>query len=164
MNDYPGHEEREYDEWEDEEEVDEVVAEFDVCLAGSLREQLQLLQYPLRPSYRQYGDQGRLKDVQVAVETRTIAGQDGTVKAAAAQAGGEDAADLAVSREATNLKLVYELDRDSQNYDANAVEHRVQEHCLKTELVDTCGSATDSTFASIEVAVQPNYAVGVFKD
>ena len=43
MNDYPGHEEREYDEWEDEEEVDEVVAEFDVCLAGSLREQLQLL-------------------------------------------------------------------------------------------------------------------------
>ena len=50
---------REGDERQDEimsEEEDEVVAEFDVCLAGSLRDQLQLLQYPLRPNYRHYGD------------------------------------------------------------------------------------------------------------
>lgn len=63
-----------------------------------------------------------------------------------------------------NLKLVYELEQDSHNYDANAVEHRVKEHCLKSELVDTCGSAVDSTFTSIDIAVQPNYAIGVFKD
>ena len=35
---------------------------------------------------------------------------------------------------------------------------------MHSELVDTCGTAVDSTFASIEVAVQPNYAIGVFKD
>jgi len=62
------------------------------------------------------------------------------------------------------MKLVYQLDHESQNYDTNAVEHRVREHCLKSELVDTCGSAVDSTFASIDIAVQPNYAIGVFKD
>ena len=56
-------------------------------------------------------------------------------------------------KEETSLKLVYELEHGSQNYDANAVEHRITEHCLKTELVDICGSATDSTFASVEVAV-----------
>lgn len=64
----------------------------------------------------------------------------------------------------TNLKFVYELDTEGQNYDVNAVEHRVKQHVLKSEIVDTCGSATDSTFASIEVPVQPNYAIGVFKD
>lgn len=64
----------------------------------------------------------------------------------------------------TNLKFVYELASDGQNYDVNAVEHRVKQHVLKSEIVDTCGSATDSTFASIEVPVQPNYAIGVFKD
>ena len=50
-----------------DEEDDEVVAEFDICMAGSLRDHLHLLQYPLRPSYRQYGDQGTLKQVKVAV-------------------------------------------------------------------------------------------------
>ena len=50
----------EYEVDDDEELEDEVVAEFDICLAGSLRDQLQLLQYPLRPNYRQYGDQGIL--------------------------------------------------------------------------------------------------------
>ena len=62
------------------------------------------------------------------------------------------------------MRLVFELDQASNNYDANAVEHRVKEHCLKSELVDTCGSAVDSTFNSIDIAVQPNYAIGVFKD
>jgi len=35
---------------------DEVIAEFDICLAGSLADSLQLLQYPTRPSFRPYGD------------------------------------------------------------------------------------------------------------
>jgi hypothetical protein len=35
---------------------------------------------------------------------------------------------------------------------------------LESQIVDTCGSAVDSTFASVEVAVQPNYAIGVFRD
>lgn len=62
------------------------------------------------------------------------------------------------------MKLMYQLDEGSANYDENAVEHRIKEHSLKTELVDTCGSAVDSTFASIDVEVQPNYAIGVFKN
>ena len=63
-----------------------------------------------------------------------------------------------------NMKLVYQLDVGSQNYDDNAVEHRIHEHYLKTDLVDTCGTAVDSTFASKQIDVQPNYAIGVFKD
>ena len=39
-----------------EESDDEVVAEFDICLAGALKDTLQLLQYPLRPRFRPYGD------------------------------------------------------------------------------------------------------------
>lgn len=35
---------------------------------------------------------------------------------------------------------------------------------LESQIVDTCGSAVDSTFTSVEVAVQPNYAIGVFTD
>ena len=65
-----------YNEVEDSEE-DEVIAEYDICLAGSIREQLQLLQYPLRPCFRQYGDHGTLKNVEVAVETRTEATSSG---------------------------------------------------------------------------------------
>ena len=42
---------------EDQEmENDEVIAEFDICLAGSIKDTLQLLQYPLRPRFRPYGD------------------------------------------------------------------------------------------------------------
>lgn len=35
---------------------DPVVAEYDVCIGSALKDNLQLLQYPLRPRYRQYGD------------------------------------------------------------------------------------------------------------
>lgn len=76
----------------------------------------------------------------------------------------EGVSDSTITKEAMNLNLVYDLDVGSQNYDSNAVEHRVRQHSLKTEIVDTCGTAVDSTFTSIEVAVQPNYAIGVFED
>jgi hypothetical protein len=36
----------------EESDDDPVVAEFDVCLNGALKDQLMLLQYPLRPRYR----------------------------------------------------------------------------------------------------------------
>ena len=36
----------------DIQEDDPVVAEFDVCLSGALKDHLLLLQYPLRPRYR----------------------------------------------------------------------------------------------------------------
>ena len=52
----------------------------------------------------------------------------------------------------------------SQNYDSNAMEHRIRQHVLKTEVVDMCGQAVDSTFTSIEVACQANYTIGVFND
>lgn len=31
-------------------------------------------------------------------------------------------------------------------------------------MVDTCGTEVDSTFASHELNIQANYAIGVFKD
>ena len=45
---------------DEESDDDPVVAEFEVCLNGALKDQLMLLQYPLRPRYRKYGDQGDL--------------------------------------------------------------------------------------------------------
>jgi hypothetical protein len=53
-----------------EESEDELVAEFDICLAGALKDSLQLLQYPLRPRFRPYGDQGVLKSVEMAVNSK----------------------------------------------------------------------------------------------
>lgn len=38
----------------------------------------------------------------------------------------EGASDNNITKEAMNLNLVYELDVGSQNYDSNAVEHRVR--------------------------------------
>ena len=91
------------------EEDDEVVAEFDICLAGSLRDQLQLLQYPLRPCYRQYGDHGELKRVEVAVETRAD-------EKAAPSGNGLSANDenkKKYLKEDTSLKMTYQLQLDS---------------------------------------------------
>lgn len=52
---------------------DEVVAEFDVYLAGQLKDDLHLLQYPLRPSYRAYGDQGQLFKVEMSSGVKVTA-------------------------------------------------------------------------------------------
>lgn len=51
-------------------EEDPAIAEFDICLNGNLKEQLQLLQYPLRPRYRQYGDQGTLNQVELGINSK----------------------------------------------------------------------------------------------
>lgn len=50
------------------------------------------------------------------------------------------------------------------NYDKNAVDHRITQQTLLSTPVDTCGTAVDSTFASIALNVQANYAIGVFKE
>jgi len=47
------------------EEDDPVVAEFDVVLDSNPDLQLHLLQYPLRPCYRPYGDEGELTAVRM---------------------------------------------------------------------------------------------------
>jgi hypothetical protein len=57
----------------------------------------------------------------------------------------------------------YKLDT-GVNYDKNALEHRVVHQTLESNVVDTCGTAVDSTFASHALNVQANYAIGVFKD
>jgi len=38
----------------------------------------------------------------------------------------EGGSDSTITKEAMNLSLVYDLDVGSQNYDSNAVEHRVR--------------------------------------
>lgn len=48
----------------------QVLAEIDVCLAGNLVESLHFLQYPLRPNYREYGDQGELVKVEVGLKSQ----------------------------------------------------------------------------------------------
>ena len=68
-----------------------------MCLTGKLKDDLHLLQYPLRPSYRAYGDQGELSKVEVANE----------------------------GQEVESVRMHYKLATQSQNYDANAVDHRV---------------------------------------
>eukprot|EP00742_Colponemidia_sp_Colp-10_P003579 GILJ01003811.1.p1 GENE.GILJ01003811.1~~GILJ01003811.1.p1 ORF type:complete len:258 (+),score=48.46 GILJ01003811.1:38-811(+) len=44
---------------------DEIVRELDVYVSSNLIEQLYLLQFPLRPLYRPYGDQGALSEVRL---------------------------------------------------------------------------------------------------
>ena len=44
----------------------------------------------------------------------------------------EEGEDAGVKKEGTNMKLVYELDQSSKNYDTNAVEHRIRQHSLQT--------------------------------
>lgn len=39
------------------------------------------------------------------------------------------------------------------NYDKNAVEHRINTQTLLSTPVDTCGTAVDSTFASIALNI-----------
>jgi len=69
---------------------------------------LHLLQYPLRPSYRAYGDQGELTKVDVANE----------------------------GQEVESLRMHYKLATQSQNYDGNAVDHRVSA-CRISRVLDT---------------------------
>ena len=50
----------------------QVVAEFDVLLAGQMKDDVHILQYPLRPNYRRYGDQGELKKVEMSVSVEGV--------------------------------------------------------------------------------------------
>eukprot|EP00347_Sterkiella_histriomuscorum_P010732 403375132 len=128
-----------------EDDQDEVLAEFDVCLAGKLKNNIHLLQYPLRPNYRQYGDQGNIFKMEVGLTLQsqlpTSAGQN--AKQREVQSAQFD----------ENFKLHYKLNKDSQNYDSNAVDHRISSHCLESQRVD---------YDSQEV--YPNYCIGVLKE
>ena len=48
------------------------MAEFDVLLAGQMKDDVHILQYPLRPNYRRYGDQGDLKKVEMSVSVEGV--------------------------------------------------------------------------------------------
>lgn len=58
----------------------------------------------------------------------------------------------------------YNLNTSLANYDKNAVDHRIITHSLLAVPVDTNGSKVDSTFASVQLNIQANYAIGVFKE
>lgn len=66
-------------------------------------------------------------------------------------------------KEAGSIKMNYQLDTASSNYDKNAVDHRINTHSLLAVPVDTTGSTVDSTFTSVQLNVQANYAIGVFR-
>jgi len=51
-----------------------------------------------------------------------------------------------------NIKIHYKLD-SGVNYDKNAIEHRITTQTLLSTPVDTCGTAVDSTFASIALNI-----------
>jgi hypothetical protein len=38
-----------------------------VLLAGRMKDDVHIFQYPLRPNYRRYGDQGELKKVEMCI-------------------------------------------------------------------------------------------------
>ena len=124
---------------------DECLAEFDICLGGALKDNIQLLQYPLRPSFRAYGDHGRLSLAEVAINSKEVP--------QAYSAKHEDMEEVQYVKEEANIRLKYQLDSESSNYDKNADEHRITEHTLVSEVVDLTRSGVDSTFASVEVAV-----------
>ncbi|TNV81381.1 hypothetical protein FGO68_gene8998 [Halteria grandinella] len=121
---------------------DEVIAEFDVVLAGQMRDDIHLLQYPLRPSYRPYGDQGELVKVEMAVTHQQAQNQQAAPKAS----------EQPFLKQFDGLRLHYGLHKASPNYDENAVDHRIITHYLETQKVDT------------ESQVQPNYCVCVLTD
>ena len=132
-----------------EQEDDPVVEEFEVCLSGDLKDQLMLLQYPLRPRYRQYGDQGDFFKAELAIHSKNKEDKTkGTKK---------------IEEEPANLKLHYQL-KPGVNYNQNADDHRIKTQTLLSTPVDTCGQAVDSTFATVDLKVQANYAIGVFQD
>lgn len=79
-------------------EEDPVVEEFDIDLTQFDGHQLSMLQFPLRPRYRPYGDQGDLTE---------------------AAFKGVNHPDLA------QLELSYDIHLDTPNYNANADRHRV---------------------------------------
>ena len=125
-----------------------MVAEFDVYLSGKLKDDLHLFQYPLRPNYRSYGDQGSLYKVEMATQQIEIksALNDEKIKQ--------------TSVEFDSLKMHYKLNTVSSNYDVNAVDHRViiisvifslqiHTHYLESQKVDNTSQ------------VQPNYCVCV---
>ena len=124
-------------------------------MAGHLSEQLHLLQYPTRPSFRPYGDQGVLAAAEMAIVSKQVVDEKQDKSAF-------ELLKPKVVQEEANLRFHFDLDV-TENFDSNAVEHRIRRHVLESQIVDTCGTAVDSTFASVEVAVQPNYAIGVFQ-
>ena len=112
--------------------VTQVVAEFDVYLAGKLKDDLHLLQYPLRPSYRGYGDQGELFKVDMAIEHNLQTAQHPSEK----QTSSKDGSGHKVP-EVDSLRLHYKLETGTANYDRNAVDHRVRRLIVDNEFRST---------------------------
>ena len=94
--------------------------EFDVCLAGKIKDTLHMLQYPLRPNYRPYGDQGELTKVEVGLVTSVSSTLNNMSNSIAT------AQNRNVKVEEDNFKMHYRLNRQSQNYDNNATDHKVR--------------------------------------
>jgi hypothetical protein len=130
---------------------DELLFELDIQINSDLQANLNLLQYPLRPRYRPYGDQGSLQTAQLGLQPKFT--QDNNSSAA-----------RTLIQEPVGIKMHHHLATTSSNYDKNAREHRITSQTLLATPVDTTGSAVDSTFASVKLNVQPNYAIGVFSD
>lgn len=55
----------------------------------------------------------------------------------------------------------YNLEQ-STNYDKNAMDHRIVKQTLESSTVDTYVSDVDTSFKSVQLNVQANYAIGVF--
>ena len=98
----------------------QVVAEFDVFLTPKMKDDIHLLQYPLRPSYRPYGDQGELIKVEMAVQSHLPAG------GIPSQNGATDAKEKQKAPEIEAIRLHYGLNKASPNYDENACDNKVR--------------------------------------
>jgi hypothetical protein len=69
-----------------------------------------------------------------------------------------------VHKKEAHVRATYRLNDSCDNYDSNAAAHRINNHTLLSQIVDTKGKAVDSTFTTRDADIQPNYAIGVFKD
>ena len=87
------------------ESEDECLMELDVYI-DNLQEDLHILQYPLRPADRPYGDHGPLVKVDQM---------------------GEGPSNEQIEGENTisNLRMTYQLEEQIKNYDQDAIDNRV---------------------------------------
>jgi len=68
-----------------------------------------------------------------------------------------------VHKKEAHVRATYRLKQSCENYDSNASAHRIENHSLVSQIVDTRGKAVDSTFKTTDADIQPNYAIGVFE-
>ena len=93
-----------------------------MLLVSKLKDDLHVLQYPLRPNYRAYGDQGELTKVEVCVSSELKGGN------------AFDQKYQKVINDLESFKFHFKLNQESNNFDRCAVDNMVMNRISLTFL------------------------------